>query len=197
MAITQQVQVLGMAELERKLKLLRERFDVKTGGVIIRGLREGVKVIRAEARRRVPHVPSGYLPFATIRKKKRVRGLFTKGARILVDQKRRAGELSAMLRSSIVSHAIPTSSPLAQGRPTVVVRVRNSGYDRVNGRLRFRRPGTSPGWWWWVEFGTSKQPAQPFMRPAVALKSGAALEAMRAHVAKEVADLFKKHGVTR
>jgi HK97 gp10 family phage protein len=197
MAITQKVQVLGMAQLEAKLKLLRERFDVKTGGVIIRGLREGAKIIRDEAKRRVPHVPSGYLPFATARKTKRVRGLFTKGARIVVDQKRRVGDLSAMLRSNIVAHAIPTSAPVAQGKPTVVIRVRSSGYDRVNGRLRFRRPGTSPGWWWWVEFGTSKQPAQPFMRPAVATKSGAALEAMRAHVAKEVEELFKKHGVTR
>jgi HK97 gp10 family phage protein len=36
-----------------------------------------------------------------------------------------------------------------------------------------------PYYWWWVEFGTSKMPARPFLRPAFENTKDAQLQAMR------------------
>jgi HK97 gp10 family phage protein len=173
----------GLRELEANLKILREQFGVRTGGVIIRGLRAGAKLIRDEARRRVPHIPSGYTP-ETLKKgrKKNAKG-----------KKATPAARRALLRSNIIEHAIPVAAPLSEGRPTVLVRVRNRGYTRVNGKIRFKQPGSSPGWWWWIEFGTAKQPAQPFLRPAFEAQKVAALEAFKKTVASEIDALFAKN----
>lgn len=182
MAITQQVRIDGLKDLERSLKVLREQFGVKTGGVLIRGLRAAAKLVRDEARRRVPPVPSGYTP-EYIKKGRRKNA---KGKRATPARRR------ALLRSNIIEHAIPIRSALAGGQPTVLVRVRNRGYRRVNGRIRFNQPGSSPGWWWWLEFGTRNRAATPFMRPAFEAQKAAALETFRREVAKEIDELFAK-----
>lgn len=181
--MAEQFRVEGMAVLEKRLKILRERFDVRTGGVVIRGLRAGAKLIRNEARRRVTTVPKGFA------------ALYTKGSSTVGGRKGKSKprSLEAILRSNIVEHAIPTSARLARGQPTVLIRVRSSGYERVNGRIRFKRPGTSPGWWWWLEFGTSRTPARPFMRPAVDAQYKAAIETMRQTIAAEIEKLFQKY----
>lgn len=191
MAITEQFRLDGLRQLEGNLKVLREKFNVKTGGVIIRGMRAGARLIRDDARRRVGRIPSGYTPEVLGAGRRRKDGTTVRKGR-----KATAKNRQALLRSNIVEHAIPVSSRLAGGKPTVLIRVRNRGYSRVGGRLRFNQPGSSPGWWWWLEFGTSKQPAQPFMRPAVAARTGAALEEMKRTIAKEVEDTFAGHGRT-
>lgn len=172
----------GMAELERSLKELRERFGTKTGGIIIRGLRKGAKLIRDEARRRVPDVPSGYTPRQLTRGKR--------GKQIMASPAAR----KALLRTNIIEHAIPTGSRLAGGRPTVLVRVRNAGYTRTStGAIRFNRPGTTPGWWWWLEFGTTKHPATPFLRPAFEAQKVAAVEAAMASIREEIEAVWAKN----
>lgn len=179
--------VEGLKELEASLKVLREQFGVKTGGVIIRGLRAGAKLIRDDAKRRVRGVPSGYTPEYILKGRR-------KGAK---GRKATAAARAGLLRSNIVEHAIPASSRLAGGKPTVLVRVRNRGYTRTSsGSIRFNQPGSSPGWWWWMEFGTSKRPAQPFMRPAFEAQKVAAVEAMKKHVRAEIDKLFTKFGKT-
>lgn len=187
MAIYPVVQrVDGLRELEANLKVLREQFGVRTGGVIIRGLRAGAKLIRDDAKRRVTRVPSGFGPkFISRGRGKRKRQVAATSA-----------NLAAMIRSNIVEHAIPTASRIAGGKPTVIVRVRNRGYSRVNGKIRFNQPGSSPGFWWWVEFGTSKTSAKPFMRPAFEAQKVAAVEAMKQHVMDEIDKLFGKFGST-
>jgi len=187
MAIYPVVQrVDGLRELEANLKTLREQFGVRTGGIIVRGLRAGAKLIRDDAKRRVRLVPSGYTP-----------KFIQKGRRKNATGKRAtASGRAGLLRSNIVEHAIPASSRLAGGRPTVLVRVRNRGYERVDGKIRFNQPGSSPGWWWWIEFGTSKTPAQPFMRPAFEAQKAAAVEAMKKHIRLEIDKLFTKFGST-
>ena len=182
MAQFQTVQIEGLKELEANLKILREQFGVKTGGVIIRGLRAGAKLIRDDARRRVTRIPSGYTPES-----------LTRGRRGKSRRATQAGR-AGLLRSAIIEHAIPVKSRLAAGKPTVLVRVRSYGYERVNGTIRFNRPGSSASWWWWIEFGTSKRPAQPFLRTAFEAQKAAALEAMKAHVRKEIDQLFNKFG---
>lgn len=175
------VRIEGLQELEANLKTLREEFGVKTGGVIIRGLRAGAKLIRDDARRRVTRIPSGYTPETLTRGKKGKSRRATRAGR------------AGLLRSNIIEHAIPVKSRLAGGKPTVLVRVRSYGYERVNGALRFNRPGSSASWWWWIEFGTSKTAARPFLRPAFEAQKGAAVAAMQAHIRREIDQLFAKH----
>jgi HK97 gp10 family phage protein len=189
MAITTQVRITGFRELEANLKVLREQFGVKTGGVIYRGLQAGANLVRDEARRRIPHIQSGYVPFETLRKK-----VGRGKKKRTVSRRNTASARKALLRSNIIAHKIPHKARLAEGKPTVLVRVRNSAYRRINGKIRFRRPGSSPGWWWWLEFGTSKRPATPFMRPAFEAQKMAAIEEMRRHVSNEINTLFAKFG---
>ena len=49
--------------------------------------------------------------------------------------------------------------------------------------------------WRFLEFGTSQMPAQPFMRPAMNEKSGAALQAVVAALPKEIDKDLKKLGI--
>lgn len=176
----------GLRELEANLKVLREEFGVKTGGVIIRGLRAGAKLIKNDAKRRVTSVPSGFGPkFITRGRGKSKRQVASTGLNI-----------AAMLRSNIVEHAIPSNSRLAGGKPTVLVRVRNQGYTRIGGKIRFNRPGSAPGWWWWLEFGTSRSAARPFLRPAFETQKVAAVDAMKSHIRGEIAKAFSQRGRT-
>lgn len=173
------VKIHGLKEIEKNLRELREKFSVRTGGIVIRGLREGARVVRDEARRRVPHVPSGFVPPIDFNVPQKGRG-----------RKRRFLSWEALLRTNIIEHAIPTGSKLAGGKPTVIIRVRNHGYTRRNGKIYFNRPGSSPGWWWWLEFGTSKFPARPFLRPAFEAKKRAAVDAALTKMREEIDDFF-------
>lgn len=67
----------------------------------------------------------------------------------------------------------------------VVVRVRSRGYIFDKNDPKARRPG-NPNYWWLREFGTSKLPAQPFLRPAFEAKKMEALDAIRARLAKNI-----------
>jgi len=173
-------EVKGLKELEANLKMLRESFGVKTGGVIIRGLRAGAKLIRDEARRLAPRGTGARW--------------VGKGGRRRKDGQETNRRIvhGGLLKANIVEHAIKVSDPRANGRPTVLVRVRNSGYERVDGKMRFKRRGSSPGYWWLVEFGTSKKGARPFMRPAFESQKGRALVTFRQHVAEEIIALQQK-----
>lgn len=176
--------VEGLKELEAALKELREQFGVRTGGIIIRGMRKGMRLIRDDARRRAPQVPHGFTP-TTLQKGRRKNA---RGVRATTANRR------SLLTSNIVEHAIPSSSRLAGGRPTVIMRVRNRGYTRTSsGAIRFNQPGSSPGWWWWLEFGTSRRPAQPFIRPAFEAQKAAAVEAMKQSVRAEIDEFWRKH----
>jgi HK97 gp10 family phage protein len=177
------VRIEGLKELEANLKILREEFGVKTGGVIIRGLRAGAKLIRDDAKRRVRRVPSSYASGPITRGRGKTRRSVAASSIAL----------AGLLRSNIVEHAIPVKSRLAGGKPTVLVRVRNHGYTRVNGAIRFNRPGSSPGWWWWLEFGTSRHTAQPFLRPAFEAQKAASVEKMKDTIRAEIDKLFAKH----
>lgn len=177
-----QVKVEGLKELEANLKTLREKFSVRTGGLIIRALRDGAKLIRDEAKRRVP--------VGT-----RMRFVGRGGRRSKKPGARNPRQVSGgLIRAHITEYAIPTSSARAGGRPTVLVRVSNRGYTRLDGKLRFIRPGSSPGYWWLVEFGTSKNPAKPFMRPAFETKKQEATEIFRRRLRQEIESTFAKLG---
>jgi HK97 gp10 family phage protein len=173
------VKVEGLQQLEAALKVAREQLGVKTGGVIIRGLRAGAKLIRADAKLRAP-LGTTLRPVGKPRKRK-------DGS--TGQQRFRRGGL---LKANIVEHAIATGSRIAGGKPTVIVRVRNHGYTRRNGKIFINRPGSSPGYWWFVEFGTSRNPARPFLRPAFEAQKERAVTQMRDHVATELSRIFGK-----
>jgi len=179
-----EVKYQGLRVIEENLRILREQFGVRTGGIIIRALRVGAKIIRDEARRRVQHVPSGYAPFESAL-------IWGRGKR--QGRAARFKSWDALLRSSIVEHAIPVSSARAGGQPTVIVRVRSRGYSRRNGHIAFNRPGSSAGWWWWLEFGTAKTPARSFMRGAFESKKNEAMQAAIGQMRVEIDAFFKLH----
>jgi HK97 gp10 family phage protein len=153
---------------------------VRTGGVIIRGLRAGAKLIQQEAKRRAP---VGTALRAVGRGRKRKDGTRSEPRQV------RGG----LLRANIVQHPIPTGSRVAAGNPTVIIRVRNRGYTRVNGKLRINRPGSAPGYWWLQEFGTSRTPARRFMRGAFEAKKEDAAREIKRAMQDEIARLFGQH----
>jgi HK97 gp10 family phage protein len=200
------VEVQGLQALEEALKRVRDEFGdkAKTGGVVIRGLKAGAKLIATEAKARAPqHDPSGLTREleARIRAQKAAKKLGKLSWRALIKyDKQVAKQLAraqrvakknlALIRKNIVSY------PVKADQPTVVIRVSNKGYRRSQslfdaakgnrGTIRFRYPGTSPGYWWWVEFGTSRMKARPFMRPAFDAKATESIEAFKRAVKQEL-----------
>lgn len=51
-----------------------------------------------------------------------------------------------------------------------------------------RGTGKDAFYWWWLEFGTVKMHARPFVRPALPAEQANAIEAMRKRLAKGVAN---------
>lgn len=73
-------------------------------------------------------------------------------------------------------------------------KVRNQ-FKQATGKAGKDNPN-DPYYWWWVEFGTSKMQAKPFLRPAFTQTKSAQLEAMRRRmamsIARAAADIEKK-----
>lgn len=85
----------------------------------------------------------------------------------------------------------------AKGGPMVAtysVYVRSGKKSRLAGKKRNVQRDSF--YWRFVEYGTAKMPAQPFMRPAFQAKKEAAIDAMRekldARIQKEATELSKK-----
>ena len=150
-------QVQGIKEMNARIAALQREFGSKSvpaGAWVMRALHDGARVIRDEAKRRAPVLR-------------------------VPDPRRTAGEL----KNGIVEHAS------REQWNTVYVRVRTRGYifgaglDSSKNKKSSSRAG-NPNYWWLVEFGTSKAPAQPFLRPAFESKKGEALNAIRNSLAR-------------
>ena len=173
-------QMKGLQDIERRLATLRQLFGIRTGGIIVRGLRAGGRIIRDEAKRR-----------AAVGDRMRWTGRGGRRKKTGKETSRRQVR-GGLLRASIVTYPIPSDSRVAGGRPTVIVRVSNRGYTRLDGKIRFVRPGSSPGYWWLVEFGTSKMGSRPFLRPAFEAKKMEAATAAAAYMRQEISEIFSK-----
>jgi HK97 gp10 family phage protein len=201
MSVAITIDTAGFAEIERQLAVLREQFDVKTGGIVLRGLQAGANLIRDDAKRRAMRTdPRGFTGLAAALTQQISRTTDKRKQQKI--QRAIKGSLS-LTRNNIVAYKISASHPLAGGIPSVIVRVRNRGWTRLShgsrrGRapIGFNSPGTSPGYWWWIEFGTSRFAARPFMRPAFNAQAQNAIDLTRKYlqieIAKQFGDAFKK-----
>ena len=191
--------VKGLKQFEIEFAKLRMAFGTKTGGIIYRGLSAGAALVVKEAKRRAPKKdPSGFI------RKRLEQQLTQKGGPLVKGQKRLKGQIGRSMRmiaQNIRQRKVKPEHPLAGGKPTVLIGVRNRGYDKVrNSRgksiLRFRYPGSSPGYWWWVELGTRRMAAKPFLRPAFKSKLKSAISAQRTSIANQIKALWQSKGGT-
>jgi HK97 gp10 family phage protein len=118
-------------------------------------------------------------------------GLNAAARKVRDEAKRRApvlkgtarGRKPGTVRAAIRASRSRLSKP-AQGWHEVIVRVKP-----LTGRQRaaFRKAGgqrgadnpNDPYYWWWVEFGTQKMAARPFLRPGFESTKSQQLEALR------------------
>ena len=132
------VDVKGLAELSKKIKLLPERFAARG---MRRALRRGANVIRDNARTNARRFDDPLTREAVYRNVAVMGG----GAR----------------------------RERAAGGP--IMRVGMRGGARFNPSATSLPGGNTTGYWRFLEFGTSDQAAQPFLRPALASSAERAL----------------------
>lgn len=165
-----QIKIQGLREVARAMRELPNRVDRK---ILNAGLLEGARVIRDEARQLAPVLKT--------REDKRWR--------------------PGALRRAIQTVAINASR--AQYAGEVIVRVRKLSKRQVAAfkrrqskrkkKVDSRLNPADAFYWSFVEFGTAKIPARPFMRPAFESKKQQAIDAairvFRERIQLEIAKL--------
>jgi HK97 gp10 family phage protein len=96
-----------------------------------------------------------------------------------------APERKGVLKRNVIMRHIEEASDGANHQ-TYYVTVRSGGRDESGNKDR----SNDAFYWRWVEFGTSKSAAHPFMRPAFEARIGDALKAARTRMAEYVASVF-------
>lgn len=164
------VDVQGLAEIERRLKALPERLGKNA---MRRALRKGANVIRDAARanaRRFDDPETREAIYKNI--------VVNNGG---MKRERRAG--GAMVRVGVVGGA--------QGGKKLV-----HADNKTNRKKGIVGQEYSLYHWRYLEFGTSKMRAQPFMRPAAASSASAAYQAVVAAAPAEIDKELRKLGIT-
>ena len=178
MAFKVDIKMTGLREFEANLKILRDQFQVRTGGLINRSLMAGARIIRDEAKAKAP-------VYDTARAKRAFKSRRFNRAGFGLSQSQEV-RVPRNLKSNIVAS-------YAKGMPlTVLVRVRTRTYIFERGSNFKSNVVGNPNYWWLVEFGTSKMAARPFMRPAFETKKTQALEAFTIEMRKQLAEQFRK-----
>lgn len=165
-----EIEIKGLSQLAALLDRINGKVRNK---LVMRALHDGARLIRDEAKSRAP---------------------VGTGDRIVKRRRRQDGTVServvkgGLLKANIIEHADRAEYF------KVLIRVRNSGYRRVGSRagLQFKNPGSSPGYWWLVEFGTSQRPATPFLRPAFEGKKDDAIRAVVQSLARGIDAVAKE-----
>lgn len=142
------VKIEGLRELQASMRKLGLNVSGRGDSrMVLRALHDGARPIVAEAKRLAPVLDEST-------------------ARVYTDAKGRqrkfkgsAQRKRGAIKSNIVQHTAKTV------HNTVIIRVRNRGYIFTREGRNAARTG-SPSYWWLVEFGTVRQAARPFMRPA-------------------------------
>lgn len=163
------VTVEGWEELKKAL----EQVSKRTGQAVQRRvLMKRAKPIVAEAKRLAPEysgtdkrVPVGYLKNSIQASTKRPKGYKTEAQRAFATTLKQTG-----------SQSEARAAAKAEGSAPVVVFIGPAGGP---GRKHLD---------WWMEFGTSRSRAQPYLRPAMDLLRGATINGIGADMMKEIED---------
>lgn len=110
-------------------------------------------------------------------------------AKVVRDEaKRRTPMATGTLRRAVIMKHIPELS--GRARQTFFVTVRHGKKYRNQGK---KKNLSQDAWYWrFVEFGTSKMPARPFLRSALEAKRHEAVYAMKERLAQRIEEEAKK-----
>lgn len=140
-----EVTLSGLDDLLEELQDLPRELSSKNGGIVRRALYQGAKIVREEATRRAPK-QSGNL-----------------AKNIIMVRDRQPQRANANERYLV---------GVRGGARKKLIRQRSK--DKLTGRTTYVEQGNA-FYWRYVEFGTNKMPARPFLRPAMAARSQEAL----------------------
>lgn len=163
-----EIEIRGLRELRERMLALPKKLDRQVlGGALM----EAAQPIRDDARRRAPVLQQ-------------------------FDIRRRPGTVQRAIRSQ-------RARPLPGMTATVIIRVKRLTGAQVR---RFKAQQAAKGlsivgannpndpfYWWWLEFGTSKMAAQPFMRPAFEANKRFAAGVAKAAIARRVEAAARKY----
>jgi HK97 gp10 family phage protein len=155
---TNVVEVRGLKKLLAGLQALPADLSKNAA---FQGLNAAARLVRDEARR--------------LRDEAKARA----PSRKRVARNRKPGTLRAAIRVSRSRNSKP-----AQGWHEVIVRVKRlkahqvAKFKKATGLKSADNPD-DPYYWWWVEFGTQKMAARPFLRPGFESTKSQQLEALR------------------
>lgn len=148
-----EIEIKGLRELRAAMLALPAKLDRR---ILNAALMEGAKLIRDDARVRAPVLKQA-------------------------DPRRRAGVLRQAVRAQ-AGRPDPgmTATVIVRVKPLTKSQVRKfkAGQRKKGQRVSGADNPADPFYWRFVEFGTSKKPAEPFLRPAFEAKKEAAAQAI-------------------
>jgi HK97 gp10 family phage protein len=156
------MKIWGLEQTIKNLRALPRELGSKGGGPVRRALAKATQIIRDDAERRAPF-------------------------------------LTGNLKQNVYMYR--DRNPQASGateRYLVMVRAKKRKYGDTTLNRRLRRVGKSYNtrgdafYWWFLEFGTSKMPAQPYMRPAFETNKHAAVDLFGRSLFEDVQRLVSK-----
>ena len=160
--------VEGLDEIVANLRKLPDAIAGKGGGPIRQALFEAAKIVREDAKRRVPI----------------------------------GNDDDQHLRDNIVMRRDRNPPPGVAEHYSVTVRYRprkyrNTRRNRRQGRVGQRYQNFGQYYYWrFVEFGTSKMPARPFLRPAFEANKAAMLSTFKNTLSTAVQRALQTAGIT-
>jgi HK97 gp10 family phage protein len=168
-----EVRIAGLKELLEGLQQLPQQLEKKA---IYAALGGAARVVRDRAIDLAPEVDASHPMVQTGRRKPGTIKRAIRASRSKINKGQRG-----------LYEMIVRVKPLKQ-------KIRNR-FKQTTGRAGKDNPN-DPYYWWWVEFGTSKMPAKPFLRPAFSQTKQEQLEIMRKRMASSLAriagDIEKK-----
>jgi HK97 gp10 family phage protein len=158
-----EVRIAGLKELLEGLQQLPEQLEKKA---IYAALGGAARLVRDKAIDLAPEADGSHPMVQTGRRKPGTIKRAIRASRSKINKGQR-GMYEMIIRVK----------PLKQ-------KIRNK-FKQTTGRAGKDNPN-DPYYWWWVEFGTSKMPAKPFLRPAFSLTKQEQLEIMRKRMASSL-----------
>ncbi len=145
MSIAVKFKVSGLDSLLKRMQALPAEIGAKGGGPLRRALRAGAKPIKDTAIRNAP-----------IGRRTPSPGRLRRAMRVMADRH-------------------PEQNHGATEVVSVYVRAGKKSFARGPGKMSARQDPNGAWYWWFVENGTYKMRAQPFLRPAFESQKGPAL----------------------